>query len=35
MMIRDCLRNHTEPTYNKALLNESGIYFLGEKLEFV
>lgn len=35
MMIRDSLRNHTEPTYNKALLNESGIYFLGEKLEFV
>lgn len=34
MMIRDCLRNHTEPSYNKALLNESGIYFLGEKLVF-
>ena len=34
MMIRNCIRTNTEPTYNKALLNESGIYFLGEKLEF-
>lgn len=34
MMIRDCLRNNTEPTYNKDLLNEKGIYFLGERLVF-
>ena len=30
MMIRDCLRKNVEPTYNKDLLNKSGIYFLGE-----
>ncbi len=34
MMIRDCLRNNTEPSYNKDLLNQSGIYFLGERLIF-
>ncbi len=34
MMIRDCLRKNVEPTYNKDLLNKSGIYFLGEKLTF-
>ena len=34
MMIRDCLRNNTEPSYNKDLLNQSGIYFLGERLAF-
>ena len=35
MMIRDCLRKNVEPTYNKDLLNKSGIYFLGEKLTFL
>ena len=34
MMIRDCLRNNIEPSYNKDLLNQSGIYFLGERLAF-
>ena len=34
MMIRDCLRNNTEPSYNKDLLNQSGIYFLGERIVF-
>ena len=34
MMIRDCLRNNTEPSYNKDMLNQSGIYFLGERLAF-
>ena len=34
MMIRDCLRNETEPSYNKDLLNKSGIYFWGERLVF-
>lgn len=32
--IRDCLRNNTEPTFNKDLLNKKGIYFLGERLSF-
>lgn len=35
MMIRQCLRDGSEPAYNKALLNDSGIYFLGERLQFV
>ncbi len=34
MMIRDCLRKGTEPTYDKDLLNSKGIYFLGERLVF-
>lgn len=34
MMIRDCLRKNTEPSYNKDLLNQSGIYFLGERVVF-
>jgi len=34
MMIRDCLRNNTKPSYNIDLLNQSGIYFLGERLIF-
>jgi len=34
MTIRDCLRNGTEPSYNKDLLNKSGICFLGERLVF-
>ena len=34
MSIRESLRNTTEPHYNTALLNEKGIYFLGERLVF-
>lgn len=34
MMIRTCLRNGTEPSYNKDLLNKSGICFGGERLVF-
>ena len=34
MTIRDCFRDHTEPPYNKDLLNKSEIWFLGEKLMF-
>ena len=34
MMIRECLRKGTEPTYDKDLLNSKGIYFLGERLVF-
>ena len=34
MMIRESLRKKTEPKFNKNLLNNSGIYFLGEKMTF-
>lgn len=34
MTIRDCLHGHTEPPYNKDLLNKSEIWFLGERLVF-
>lgn len=34
MMIRESLREKTEPKFDKELLNKSGIYFLGEKLTF-
>lgn len=34
MMIRKCLRDHTNPPYNKDLLNKSEIWLLGERLVF-